>query len=35
MEASKTLVVDNGAYSLKVGFASDEEPRSIPNCITR
>lgn len=30
-----TLVLDNGAYSLKVGLASSAEPRIIPNCITR
>ncbi|PKS12356.1 hypothetical protein jhhlp_001656 [Lomentospora prolificans] len=42
---SKTLVLDNGAYTLKAGFAppsgdastaeSDPEPRMIPNCIAR
>lgn len=30
-----SLVLDNGAYSLKVGLALDQEPRVIPNCITR
>ena len=29
------LVLDNGAYSLKVGLADAAEPRVIPNCITR
>ncbi|KAK2054198.1 Actin/actin-like protein [Colletotrichum caudatum] len=35
---SKTLVLDNGAYTIKAGFVSDEltqEPRVIPNCIAR
>jgi actin-related protein 6 len=33
-----TLVLDNGAYTLKAGFVSDEdgqEPRIVPNCIAR
>ena len=30
-----TVVLDNGAYSLKVGLASDQEPKFLPNCITR
>lgn len=30
-----TLIIDNGAYGLKVGLAEDDEPRIIPNCITR
>ena len=38
--ASKTLVVDNGAYHIKAGYASDDEEvssecHSIPNCIAR
>ncbi|KAI0997903.1 Actin-related protein 6 [Podosphaera aphanis] len=37
---TKTLVVDNGAYSIKAGFAapatsSPPPPRLIPNCIAR
>ena len=32
---ANSVVLDNGAYSLKVGLASDQEPRVIPNCITR
>lgn len=36
---SKTLVVDNGAFTIKAGFASsdpkDEECSVIPNCIAR
>jgi actin-related protein 6 len=35
----KTLVVDNGAYSIKAGFASEspnvEDCSVIPNCIVR
>ena len=33
--ARMTLVLDNGAYSLKVGLASSAEPKVLPNCITR
>ncbi|KAK1659138.1 actin-like protein arp-6 [Colletotrichum godetiae] len=35
---SRTLVLDNGASTIKAGFVSDEhteEPRVIPNCIAR
>jgi len=35
---SQTLVIDNGADTLKAGFASDDhvdEPRVVPNCIAR
>ncbi|OLN94109.1 Actin-related protein 6 [Colletotrichum chlorophyti] len=35
---ARTLVLDNGAYTLKAGFVSEElteEPRVIPNCIAR
>jgi actin-related protein 6 len=35
---SKTLVLDNGAYTIKAGFVTDdatEQPRIIPNCIAR
>lgn len=35
---SRTLVLDNGAYTIKAGFVSDElteEPRIIPNCLAR
>ncbi len=35
---SRTLVLDNGAYSIKAGFVADDktdEPRVIPNCIAR
>ena len=36
----KTLVVDNGAYSIKAGFATsspnvENDCHIIPNCITR
>lgn len=33
--SSKVLVLDNGAFSEKVGYASQSEPRIIPNCITK
>ncbi|KAK0644373.1 actin family [Cercophora newfieldiana] len=33
---SRTLVIDNGANTIKAGFASEtNEPRIIPNCIAR
>ncbi|KOS19964.1 Actin-related protein 6 [Escovopsis weberi] len=35
---AKTLVLDNGAWTLKAGFVLDghiSEPRTIPNCIAR
>ncbi|KAM3077748.1 Actin-related protein 6 [Clarireedia jacksonii] len=35
---AKTLVVDNGAYTIKAGFSSPEStdtPRIIPNCMAR
>ncbi|CAN8098010.1 unnamed protein product [Discula destructiva] len=35
---SRTLVIDNGAHTLKAGFVtadSIDEPRVIPNCIAR
>jgi actin-related protein 6 len=33
---SRTLVIDNGANTIKAGFASEtDEPRIIPNCIAR
>ncbi|XP_050301034.1 actin-related protein 6 [Anthonomus grandis grandis] len=31
----KALIVDNGAYSIKIGYSKDEEPRVIPNCIMK
>lgn len=35
----KTLVIDNGAYTIKAGFASEspdvEDCKVIPNCIVR
>lgn len=34
-EMATSLVLDNGAYSLKVGLASEQEPKYVPNCITR
>lgn len=36
MTTPPILVLDNGAYSIKAGFAGvDEEPRSYPNSIAR
>ncbi|KAI1134660.1 actin-domain-containing protein [Hypoxylon sp. FL0543] len=35
---SRTLVLDNGAYTIKAGYVSGDaidEPRVIPNCIAR
>ncbi|KAH8201462.1 hypothetical protein TruAng_004386 [Truncatella angustata] len=35
---SKTLVLDNGAYTIKAGYVTDDaidDPRVIPNCIAR
>ena len=35
---AKTLVVDNGAYTIKAGFSSPSstsEPNLIPNCMAR
>ncbi|XP_046549128.1 LOW QUALITY PROTEIN: actin-related protein 6-like [Haliotis rubra] len=29
------LVLDNGAGTAKVGYATDKEPRIIPNCVTK
>ncbi|CAH1798890.1 unnamed protein product [Owenia fusiformis] len=30
-----TLVLDNGAHTVKVGYGNQAEPRVIPNCITK
>lgn len=35
---SRTLVLDNGAYTIKAGYVTEDtidEPRVIPNCIAR
>ena len=32
---SDTLVLDNGGYSLKLGFSSQSAPRVVPNCIMK
>ena len=32
---SDTLVLDNGGYSLKVGYSSQSAPRVFPNCIMK
>ncbi|KAL1517511.1 hypothetical protein ABEB36_001266 [Hypothenemus hampei] len=31
----QALILDNGAYTIKVGYSKDEEPRLIPNCIMK
>ncbi|KAJ8032214.1 Actin-related protein 6 [Holothuria leucospilota] len=33
--ASSLVVLDNGAYTAKIGFSSDEEPKLIQNCIAK
>lgn len=30
-----SLILDNGASSLKMGFSHEESPKLIPNCVTR
>ncbi|KAI0209778.1 Actin-related protein 6 [Lamellibrachia satsuma] len=30
-----TVVLDNGAYTAKVGYFADSEPRLIPNCVIK
>uniref|UniRef100_A0A8W8MKS3 Actin-related protein 6 n=2 Tax=Magallana gigas TaxID=29159 RepID=A0A8W8MKS3_MAGGI len=30
-----TVVLDNGAGAAKVGYATDKEPRIVPNCVTK
>eukprot|EP00794_Sanderia_malayensis_P012812 gene12812-14125_t len=32
---TKTLILDNGGASLKVGFSTDTEPSIIPNCCSK
>jgi len=32
---SDTLVMDNGGYSIKVGYSSQSSPRLVPNCIMK
>ncbi|VDK25022.1 unnamed protein product [Anisakis simplex] len=32
---SRTLIVDNGVGTIKVGYAEDDSPRIIPNCIVK
>ena len=33
--AEHTIILDNGGSSLKFGFASDQDPKLIPNCVTK
>ncbi|RIA82976.1 actin family [Glomus cerebriforme] len=33
MSGRKVLVLDNGAYSIKAGYADETQTRIIPNCI--
>ncbi|XP_022653143.1 actin-related protein 6-like [Varroa jacobsoni] len=35
MAAEHMFIMDNGANSLKVGYATDNQPRLIPNAITK
>ena len=36
MDAKKTIVLDNGGHTIKIGFANEKEPQLlIPNCIGR
>ncbi|GAP93365.1 putative actin-like protein arp-6 [Rosellinia necatrix] len=38
VQSSRTLVLDNGAHTIKAGFVTDDavdNPRIIPNCIAR
>ncbi|KAK9366544.1 actin family [Lipomyces kononenkoae] len=30
-----TFIIDNGAYNIKAGFATNEVPSVIPNCLAR
>ena len=30
-----TFILDQGAYSLKAGWASDEAPKQVPNCVAK
>ncbi|XP_054712753.1 actin-related protein 6-like [Uloborus diversus] len=32
---SNVFVLDNGGYTAKVGYSTDDQPRVIPNCITK
>lgn len=34
-ESITALIVDNGAYNIKVGLSRDESPSIIPNCIMK
>lgn len=33
--ALKALIIDNGAYTIKIGHSKDEEPKVVPNCIMK
>ncbi|XP_071500299.1 actin-related protein 6-like [Diadema antillarum] len=33
--AAPIVILDNGAFQAKIGLASSDEPRLIPNCITK
>ncbi|KAL3289339.1 hypothetical protein HHI36_022777 [Cryptolaemus montrouzieri] len=35
MDESRTIIVDNGAYSIKTEIAEKDEPMHIPNCIMK
>lgn len=31
----KALILDNGGYSIKVGYSTDKKPLNLPNCIMK
>ncbi len=33
--ARRYVVIDNGAYRIKYGYSTDNNPRSIPNCTAK
>ena len=35
MNTTKTVIIDNGGGRIKYGLATDESPRSAPNCIAQ
>ncbi|XP_065194125.1 actin-related protein 6-like [Sycon ciliatum] len=35
MEEKKVVVLDNGGYTAKIGLASSDLPRVVPNCMTK
>lgn len=35
MVNKRTCIIDNGAYTAKVGLSTDDSPRVIPNCVMK